>query len=151
MTSVKSTRLQLLAYGWQCYLLFAGICHWLKNQETSFDSSISEFPEHLLAPIQAALSCPAHVGWHQAVKGYFSKNWAALANMDMHHPTTPGECDPIFKASNNSLPRYGSLAVRHSMIQTISLRPKSALQKRRKFDTIMPLRVFYIRSPRIAI
>jgi hypothetical protein len=70
------------------YLLHAGICHWLTNQDASFDPSISEFPEHLLAPIQAALLSQACIGWHQEVKGYFSKNWAELANMDMHHPTT---------------------------------------------------------------
>ena len=69
------------------YLLFAGICHWLKNPDTLFDPSTSEFPEHLLVPIQEALSFQARIGWHQAVKGYFSKNWAALANMDMYHPT----------------------------------------------------------------
>ena len=69
------------------YLLFAGICHWLQNQDTPFDPSIREFPEHLLAPIKAALASQARIGWHQAVKGYFSKHWSALANLDMHHPT----------------------------------------------------------------
>ena len=69
------------------YLLSAGLVHWLTASPLPFAPSITEFPVHFHDMLNSALASQARIGWHQAVKGYFSKQWSILANLDMHHPT----------------------------------------------------------------
>ena len=60
-----------------------GICHALTS-DLPFAPPIHQYPLHLLDLVKAALSAQEMIGWKSALKGYFAKQWAELAQLDMH-------------------------------------------------------------------
>ena len=70
------------------HLLHAGIYHWLTTPHDPYTPPVSEFPLHMQTTIREALATQARIGWHQALKGYFSKQWLLLATMDIHNRTS---------------------------------------------------------------
>ena len=65
------------------YVLFEGIQHWSHGNATPFCPAISQYPSHLQPLIAEAVRCQNVIGWHQALKGYLSKQWHILAMYSM--------------------------------------------------------------------
>ena len=65
------------------YLLFEGIQHWSQGTDTPFSPSISQYPLHLQPLIAESIEGQAKIGWHHALKGFFSKSWTILATHGM--------------------------------------------------------------------
>jgi hypothetical protein len=68
------------------YLMVDGICHFLQSEEP-FSPMISQFPPHFQTLIPQALANQHTIGWANSLKGYFSKTWGAMAQLDMHKNT----------------------------------------------------------------
>ena len=58
------------------YLLVAGLLHATKPSD--------QFPSHFASAISSALQEQRSIGWSNAFKGYFSKQWANMAQIDMY-------------------------------------------------------------------
>ena len=69
------------------YILSAGVAHFLTDSMTPFAQDVTEFPAHFHVIIKLALASQGRIGWQHAVKGYLSKQWSSLAQMDMYHST----------------------------------------------------------------
>jgi hypothetical protein len=69
------------------FLLLWGLKHWYSQTDESFRPDVSSFPEHMQEAIEQALDSQERIGWYQASKGFFSKQWSQLATQDLNHPT----------------------------------------------------------------
>ncbi|KAI2508454.1 hypothetical protein MHU86_5981 [Fragilaria crotonensis] len=67
------------------FLIADGIRHTLTS-DLPFSPDIHQYPSHLQPLIVAALSSQQQIGWQSAVKGYLTRDWANLAQLDMHRP-----------------------------------------------------------------
>ena len=72
-------------------LIVAGVKHWLSQQPEAFNPDLRGYPPHMLPLIETALSSQDRIGWHQALKGFLSRNWTELASMDLHNPARRSE------------------------------------------------------------
>jgi hypothetical protein len=68
------------------YLIADGICH-TTTSDLPFSPITDQYPSHFHHQIAAALSSQQLIGWNSAMKGYLAKDWADMAQMDMHQPT----------------------------------------------------------------
>ncbi|KAI2493731.1 hypothetical protein MHU86_20801 [Fragilaria crotonensis] len=68
------------------YLLCEGFCNAIKA-ETPYSPSTFQYPRHFQDAISQALQSQLAIGWHQALKGYFTKEWGKMAQIDMHNGT----------------------------------------------------------------
>ena len=68
------------------YLLAEGVCHAVSS-DLPFDPPTHQYPTHFLALIASALTSQCLIGWDSAIKGYFAREWADMAQWDMHKPT----------------------------------------------------------------
>ena len=66
------------------YLLVDGLLHTTKSTDL-FCPAINQFPSHLAPDIPSALQSQQSIGWNNTFKGYFSKHWAKMAQVDMHN------------------------------------------------------------------
>ena len=67
-------------------ILFAGVKHWLSNQEGDvFTQDIRGYPTHLLSLIETVIRSQARIGWYPVLKGFLSEKWRDLASMDLLH------------------------------------------------------------------
>jgi hypothetical protein len=71
------------------YLLADGICHAV-NYESPFSPEIHQYPPHFTDIIEAALTSQQCIGWDSALKGYLAREWADLAQLDMHSTKRDG-------------------------------------------------------------
>jgi hypothetical protein len=55
----------------------------MKSTDT-FCPTVDQFPSHFASAISSALQAQHSIGWNNAFKGYFSKEWANMAQVDMH-------------------------------------------------------------------
>ena len=68
------------------YLLCDGICHALQS-DTPYSPTTSQYPSHFNDMIIQALESQRTLGWFLALKGYFTKDWGIMAQIDMHRGT----------------------------------------------------------------
>ena len=64
------------------YLLVAGIQHWTAGSSSPFKPDVTQYAPHLREGIADALRLQDILGWDMAVKGFLSKAWNKLAQMD---------------------------------------------------------------------
>jgi hypothetical protein len=67
------------------FLIADGIRHTLTS-DLPFSPDTHQYPPHLQPLIVAALSSQQRIGWQSAVKGFLTRDWATLAQLDMHRP-----------------------------------------------------------------
>ena len=65
------------------YLLVAGLLHATTSTDT-FRPTVDQFPSHFASVIASALQDQQSIGWSNAFKGYFSKQWTNMAQVDMY-------------------------------------------------------------------
>ena len=65
------------------FLLADGICH-AATSDLPFTPPTHQYPPHFLDLVNDALSTQQLIGWKSALKGYFAKQWADLAQLGMH-------------------------------------------------------------------
>ena len=68
------------------YLLADGICHAVTS-DIPFSPTLHQYPQHFGDSLIGALSSQHQIGWDSALKGFFSREWASLAQQDMHSST----------------------------------------------------------------
>ncbi len=75
-------------------ILVAEVKHWLGNSAEPFAPNLHGYPAHMTMHIELALKSQARIGWYQALKGFFSREWRDLAAMDLydssHHDVNLG-------------------------------------------------------------
>ena len=64
------------------YLITEGIQHW-STETTTYSPLLHQYPSHMQAFIEEALQSQDRIGWGGAIKGFLSKSWTSLANLDM--------------------------------------------------------------------
>ena len=67
-------------------MLADGVCHFIQS-DTPYSPIVTQFPLHFQDLIQAALLKQTAIGWDNAIKGYFAKEWGLMAQFDMHKKT----------------------------------------------------------------
>jgi hypothetical protein len=63
--------------------MLAGILH-TTTSDTTFIPTTHQYPAHFSSLIESALSSQQEISWHSAIKGYFSRDWADMAQFEMH-------------------------------------------------------------------
>ena len=103
------------------YVILAGILHWLDHGDSvPFTPSLSEYDPFFLPLLHDALQLQARIGWGNALKGFLSKSWRKMANLDFHNPKR------MDSATGES--RLGSIiAATHEFTRSIWLSRNSAL------------------------
>ena len=56
------------------------------TSDLPFSPPIHQYPPHFHPQIESALQSQHHIGWNSAIKGYLSRDWADMAQLDMHKP-----------------------------------------------------------------
>jgi hypothetical protein len=103
------------------YVILAGILHWLYHGESvPFTPSLSEYDPFFLPLLHAALQSQARIGWGNALKGFLSKSWRKMANLDFHNPKR------LDSATGESRLR-SIIAATHEFTRSIWLSRNSAL------------------------
>ncbi|KAI2502424.1 hypothetical protein MHU86_12000 [Fragilaria crotonensis] len=65
------------------YLISAGIHHVLTS-DANFSPVTHQYPAHFHSLIESALSSQQDIRWNSAIKGYFSRDWADMVQLEMH-------------------------------------------------------------------
>jgi hypothetical protein len=64
------------------YLVWEGIHHTVTS-DTPFVPEIDQYPSHFHSIIASALSSQQEISWNSAIKGFFTQDWADMAQLDM--------------------------------------------------------------------
>ena len=66
---------------WHC--IVKGIEHWSETQNSQYTPIVTNYAPHLRAAILTAVASQNKIGWDNALRGFLSREWKALALLDM--------------------------------------------------------------------
>ena len=69
-------------------LLHDGIAHWQSTGNSQFEPQLTAYPLHMREKVRKVANSQSDIGWDNALKGFLSKEWTALAACHLIEPST---------------------------------------------------------------